>query len=70
MTFDRVGVGTTTVSDAVFKVEANTTTFRVDEFGVGIGATALSGNALQVGGVVVAVFFGFFPPASFPPNPV
>ena len=38
MTFDRVGVGTTTVSDAVFKVQANTTTFRVDEFGVGIGA--------------------------------
>ena len=57
MTFDRVGVGTTTVSDAVFKVQANTTTFRVDEFGVGIGATALSGNALQVGGVVVATAF-------------
>ena len=57
MTFDRVGVGTTTVSDAVFKVQANTTSLIVDEIGVGIGATALIGSALQVGGVVVATGF-------------
>ena len=46
MTFDRVGVGTTTVSDAVFKVQANTTSLIVDEIGVGVGATALVGSAL------------------------
>ena len=57
MTFDRVGVGTTTVSDAVFKVQANTTSLIVDEIGVGVGATALIGSALQVGGVVVATAF-------------
>ena len=41
MTFDRVGVGTTTVSDAVFKVQANTTSLIVDEIGIGIGAQHL-----------------------------
>jgi len=57
MTFDAVGVGTTTPGEHTFKVGSGSTQFVVDSFGVGIGVTAVIGAKLNVSGAVVATAF-------------
>ena len=47
--FDKVGIGTTTPGDSVFRVISGTTSFDIDSDGVGIGTTA-NGKGLRVVG--------------------
>ena len=55
--YDSVGVGTTTVGEATFKVGAGSSQLTVDSTGVGIGTTA-NGYKLRVEGEISGTFVG------------
>ena len=55
--YDSVGVGTTTVGEATFKVGAGSSQLTVDSTGVGIGTTA-NGYKLRVDGEISGTFVG------------
>ena len=54
--FEKVGIGNTTVGDCTFKVGSGSSTFCVDETGVGIGTTS-SGRKLTVAGQISATSY-------------